>query len=179
MGRNNLRASNTGLGLRDAVPDRRQAFGGSCEPQTMFLQSRDTVVFRRPRDETVEGPRPERTRHQGGATCDRDQRDNGAKKLPEREPVGARILVQEIVRGKTVLGPQFRWGIVGIVKDEKVGNLNDRGTTPACTPRMSKSPVFLSVLIVRADMDPLRLQQAITDTVRQVNKDQTLTDMKT
>jgi len=99
------------------------------------------------------------------------------KYFPNEKPVGARILVQEIVPGKTVLGPEIPWEIVGVVKDEKVGNLDDREDNPGMYVTNEQSPVFFQSLIVRAAIDPLRLQQAITGTVRQVNKDQTLTDM--
>ena len=38
----------------------------------------------------------------------------------DEEPIGKRILVQEIVPGKTQLGPEIPWEIVGVVADEKV-----------------------------------------------------------
>ena len=90
-----------------------------------------------------------------------------------------RILVQEIVPGKTVLGPEIPWEVVGVVKDEKVGNLDETNDNPGMYVSNEQSPVFSQSLVVRAAMDPLRLQQAINDAVHQVNKDQALTDMKT
>jgi len=41
-------------------------------------------------------------------------------------PVGQRILVQEIVPGKTALGDEIPWEVVGVVADEAVGNLDDK-----------------------------------------------------
>ena len=38
--------------------------------------------------------------------------------------------MQEIVPGKTQLGPEIPWEIVGVVADEKVGNLDNRATIP-------------------------------------------------
>ena len=102
------------------------------------------------------------------------------KYFPKEEPVGARILVQEIVPGKTVLGAEIPWEIVGVVKDEKVGNLDDpRDDNPGMYVTNEQSPTFFQSLIVRARMDPLRLQHAITDAVHQVNKDQAVTQLKT
>ena len=102
------------------------------------------------------------------------------KYFPKEEPVGARILVQEIVPGKTVLGAEIPWEIVGVVKDEKVGNLDDiRDDSPGMYVTNEQSPTFFQSLIVRATMDPLRLQHAITDAVHQVNKDQAVTQLKT
>lgn len=101
------------------------------------------------------------------------------KYFQNEEPVGQRILIQEIVPGKTVLGPEIPWEVVGVVKDEKVGNLDDTRDNPGMYVSNEQSPVFFQSLVVRAAMDPLRLQQAINGAVHQVNKDQALTDMKT
>lgn len=101
------------------------------------------------------------------------------KYFPNEEPVGQRILIQEIVPGKTVLGPEIAWEVVGVVKDEKVGNLDDTSDNPGMYVSNEQSPGFFQSLVVRAAMDPRRLQQGINDAVHQVNKDQALTDMKT
>ena len=95
------------------------------------------------------------------------------------EPVGKRILVQEIVPGKTVLGPEIPWEVVGVVKDEKVGNLDDTNDNPGMYVSNEQSPVFFQSIVVRAAMDPLGLQKAIEDAVHQVNKDQAVTNVKT
>ncbi|WP_321470919.1 ABC transporter permease [uncultured Paludibaculum sp.] len=101
------------------------------------------------------------------------------KYFANEEPVGQRILIQEIVPGKTALGPEIPWEVVGVVKDEKVGNLDETRDNPGMYVSNEQSPVFFEALVVRAAMDPLRLQKAITDAVHQVDKDQALTDMKT
>ncbi|MBN9656701.1 MAG: ABC transporter permease [Acidobacteria bacterium] len=101
------------------------------------------------------------------------------KYFPNEEPVGKRILIQEIVPGKTALGEEIPWEVVGVVRDEKVGNLDETSDNPGMYVSNEQSPVFGTSLVVRAAMDPLRLQNAITDAVHQVNKDQALTDMKT
>ena len=101
------------------------------------------------------------------------------KYFPNENPIGKRILVQQIVPGKTQLGPEIPWEVVGVVKDEKVGNLDDTRDNPGMYVTNEQSPVFGQALIVRASMDPLRLQRAITEAVHQVNKDQALPDMKT
>ena len=102
------------------------------------------------------------------------------KYFPNEEPIGKRILVQEIVPGKTQLGPEIAWEIVGVVKDEKVGNLDGAADdNPGMYVTNEQSPVFGQALVVRAAMDPLHLQRAITDAVHQVSRDQALPDMKT
>jgi putative ABC transport system permease protein len=101
------------------------------------------------------------------------------KYFPGEEPVGKRILIQEIVPGKTVLGPEIPWEVVGVTKDEKVGNLDSTRDDPGMYVTNEQSPVFFQALVVRAAMDPRRLQQGINDAVHQVNKDQAVTDVKT
>jgi predicted permease len=101
------------------------------------------------------------------------------KYFPDEEPIGKQILIQEIVPGKTVLGPEIPWQIVGVVKDEKVGNLDETRDNPGMYVTNEQSPVFFQALVVRAAMDPLRLQQAITRAVHQVNKDQALNQIRT
>ena len=48
----------------------------------------------------------------------------------DEDPIGKRILVQEIVPGKTQLGPEIPWEVVGIVADEKVNNIDSRNDNP-------------------------------------------------
>jgi putative ABC transport system permease protein len=101
------------------------------------------------------------------------------KYFTNEEPVGRRILIQEIVPGKTQLGPEIPWEIVGVVKDEKVGNLDDTRDDPGMYVSNEQSPVFFQSLVVRSAMDPLRLRQGIEQAVHQVNKDQALNEIKT
>jgi putative ABC transport system permease protein len=101
------------------------------------------------------------------------------KYFQHEDPVGKRILIQEIVPGKTVLGPEIAWEVVGVVKDEKVGNLDNTRDNPGVYVSNEQSPVFFQALVVRAAMDPLRLQQSISRAVHQLNKDQALSDIKT
>jgi hypothetical protein len=36
------------------------------------------------------------------------------------DPVGKRILIQQIIPGQPALGPEIPWEVVGVVADEKV-----------------------------------------------------------
>ncbi len=102
------------------------------------------------------------------------------KYFAKEDPIGKRIMIQEIVPGKPALGPEVPWEVVGVVKDEKVGNLDDAANdNPGVYVANEQSPVFDQALIVKAALDPLKLQQAITNAVHQVNKDQALSDVKT
>lgn len=101
------------------------------------------------------------------------------KYFPDGQPVGKRILIQEIVPGKTQLGPEIAWEIVGVVADEKVSNLDDKGDNPGLYVTNEQSPVYFQSLVVRTATAPARLQQAIRKAVHEADKDQTLTDVKT
>jgi putative ABC transport system permease protein len=101
------------------------------------------------------------------------------KYFPAGQPVGKRVLIQEIVPGKTQLGPEIAWEIVGVVADEKVSNLDDKGDNPGLYVTNEQSPVYFQSLVVRTATAPARLQQAIRKAVHEADKDQTLTDVKT
>ena len=97
----------------------------------------------------------------------------------DEDPIGKRILVQEIVPGKTQLGPEIPWEVVGVVADEKVNNIDNRGDNPGMYVSNAQSPVFSQALVVRAAMNPAALKQALSTAIHDINKDQTLTDVKT
>ena len=97
----------------------------------------------------------------------------------DEEPVGKRILVQEIVPGKTQLGPEVPWEVVGVVADEKVDNVGGRGDNPGMYVSNEQSPVFYQALVVRAAMDPSGLKQSLSRAIHEINKDQSLTEVKT
>ncbi|MGA2878155.1 MAG: ABC transporter permease [Bryobacteraceae bacterium] len=101
------------------------------------------------------------------------------KYLPNQNPIGKRILIQQIVPGKTQLGPEVAWEVVGVVADERVTNLDAKRDNPGVYVTNDQSPVYFGGLVVRASMNPLFLQKAILKAVHDVNKDQPLTDMKT
>jgi putative ABC transport system permease protein len=92
--------------------------------------------------------------------------------------IGKRILVQEIVPGKTQLGPEIAWEIVGVVADEKVTNIDNRGDNPGMYVSNEQSPVYFAGLVIRAALNPTGLTQPLTRAVHEINKDQTLTEIK-
>ncbi len=101
------------------------------------------------------------------------------KYLPNQNPIGKRILIQQIVPGKTQLGPEVAWEVVGVVADERVTNLDAKRDSPGVYMTNDQSPVYFGGLVVRAAMNPSFLQKAIRNAVYNVNKEQPLTDMKT
>ena len=101
------------------------------------------------------------------------------KYFPDQDPIGTRILVQQIIPGKTQLGPEIAWEVVGVVGDERVTNLDDKRDNPGIYVTNEQSPVYFGGLVVRAATEPSRLVKALRRAVYDVNKEQPLTDVKT
>ena len=101
------------------------------------------------------------------------------KYFPGQDPIGKRILVQQIIPGKTQLGPEIAWEVVGVVGDERVTNLDDKRDNPGIYVTNEQSPVYFGGLVVRAATEPSRLVKALRRAVYDVNKEQPLTDVKT
>jgi putative ABC transport system permease protein len=101
-----------------------------------------------------------------------------AKRYFEKEdPIGQRMLIQEIIAGKTELGPDVSWEVVGVIGDEKIGGPADDRSAGVYVSN-EQSPVYGMVLNVRTAVDPLTLQTAITNAIRRVNKDQAIADIR-
>jgi putative ABC transport system permease protein len=98
--------------------------------------------------------------------------------FPNQDPVGQRILVQQIVPGKTELGPEIAWQVVGVIRDEKINGLDDDRSGGMYVSN-EQSPVYGVSLIVRAGLDPQQLEKPIRAAVDSVNKDQALSNVRT
>jgi putative ABC transport system permease protein len=95
-----------------------------------------------------------------------------------QDPVGKRILIQQIISGKHELGPEVPWQVVGVVADERVGGLDD-DSSPGVYVSYKQSPTTGMAVVVRGAMDPNRLIKAIQTSVWELNKNQALEDVKT
>jgi len=100
------------------------------------------------------------------------------REFPNENPVGQRLLIQEIIPGKTELGPDIAWDIVGVVRDEKVQGMADDRSAGVYVSN-EQSPVYFMTLNVRAQIDPIALQKPISAAIHSVNKDQALNDIRT
>ena len=98
--------------------------------------------------------------------------------FPDQDPIGRRILIQEIVPGQPALGAEIPWEVVGVVSDEQTGGL-DNNLSPVMYVTMMQSPTPFVSLAARGAVDPTTLQRSIADAVHAVNKDQPLSDVLT
>ncbi len=97
--------------------------------------------------------------------------------LQGKEPIGKRILIEQIIPSKHELGPEIPWLVVGVVADEKVNGLDD--SSAGLYVSYKQGPVTDASLVVRGAMDPNNLIKSIQGAVWQVNKNQALPEIKT
>lgn len=93
-----------------------------------------------------------------------------------QNPIGQRILVQQIVPARRELGKDVPWLVVGVVADEKVGDLDD--SSPGLYVPMEQSPTLGAGLVVRGALDPALLSKSVQQAVWKINKNQPLTEIK-
>ena len=98
--------------------------------------------------------------------------------FPNESPIGQHLLVEQIVPGQTALGADVAWEIVGVIKDEKISSLDDTRSAGMYVT-MEQSPIYGVDLVVRAAVEPETLEKAVRAAVAGVNKDQTVTNMRT
>ena len=100
------------------------------------------------------------------------------REFPDEDPIGRRILVREIVPGKTEFGPEIAWEIVGVIAGEKITGLGDEISAGMYVSNQ-QSPTYGINLIVQAGVPPQSLQRAVRSAVDRVNRDQALGDVRT
>ncbi len=92
-------------------------------------------------------------------------------------PIGKRILIQELLYGQPGLGPEIAWEVVGIVGDEQTNDLGDT-KSPGVYVSYAQSPTNDVNLVLSAAADPALLTSAITAAVHSVDKNQALADLR-
>jgi putative ABC transport system permease protein len=94
------------------------------------------------------------------------------------DPIGKRILIQEILYGQPGLGPEIPWEVVGIVGDEQTGSLIDT-KSPGLYVTFGQSPTNDVSMVLRGALDPRTLTTAIHAAVHSVDKHQSVADLET
>jgi len=97
------------------------------------------------------------------------------------DPIGKRILIRQLVFGKSARGPEIPWQVVGVVKDEKVGGkfFSLDADIPVVYVTFYQSPGTRNSLVVRAAMNPLLLSGSIQQAIWKVNKYQAVANIET
>jgi len=98
-----------------------------------------------------------------------------------QDPIGQRILIRQLVFGKSARGPEVPWQIVGVVKDERVGgkvfSLDE--DIPVIYVTFYQSPGTHNSLVVRAAMNPALLSSSIEQAIWKVNNNQAVANVET
>jgi putative ABC transport system permease protein len=100
------------------------------------------------------------------------------REFPNEDPVGKRILIQEIVPGKTELGADLSWEVVGVVHDERINGVADEQSAGFYVSN-EQTPVYFNTLSVKANVKIATVQKAVETAIHGVNRDQPLTDILT
>ena len=97
------------------------------------------------------------------------------------DPIGKRILIRQLVFGKSDRGPDIPWRVVGVVKDEKVGGkyFSLAADIPVVYVTFYQSPYIRNSLVVRAAMNPLLLSESIEQAIWKVNNNQAVANIET
>jgi putative ABC transport system permease protein len=99
------------------------------------------------------------------------------QQFPDQQPVGQRVMIEQIVTGKRELGPEVPWEVVGVVADEKVTGLDD--TSAGVYVSYAQSPIVGISLLAKGIGEPGRLAKSIQQAIWRLDKNQALPDVRT
>jgi len=94
-----------------------------------------------------------------------------------QDPLGQRILINQLIPGQPAVGPEIPWQVVGVVADEKIHRLDE--SSAGLYVSYKQSPSLGTALVVRGAMDPARLVKSIQSAVWQIDRNQAFDDIKT
>jgi predicted permease len=96
----------------------------------------------------------------------------------EQEPIGQRLLIQDVIPGSPALGPEISWEIVGVIADERTASLEGTTRAGVYVP-IEQSPTTFANVVVRGAIEPQALGRAITQAVHEVDRNQVVSDIRT
>jgi len=96
----------------------------------------------------------------------------------DQEPIGQRLLIQDIIPGSPALGPEISWEIVGVIADERTASLEGTTREGVYVP-IEQSPTTFANVVVRGAIEPQALGRAITQAVHEVDRNQVVSDIRT
>jgi putative ABC transport system permease protein len=100
------------------------------------------------------------------------------REFPGENPIGRRILIREMLPGRTQLGEEIAWEIVGVIAGEKITGLGDAISAGVYVSNQ-QSPTYAVSLIVRGHVAPEFLMAPVRAAVAGVNRNQALGDLRT
>jgi putative ABC transport system permease protein len=95
------------------------------------------------------------------------------------DPIGKRILIQEVLLGKRQFRPEIAWEVVGVAADEMLWRLDGKYKMPGVYVTVEQSPYEFLYVVVASTLDAKGLAPAMRKAVAAIDVDQPLTDLKT
>ncbi len=95
----------------------------------------------------------------------------------DEDPIGKRILIQQIIPGKPALGPEIPWQVVGVVSNERTG-MEAGNDSPEDYVSFRQSPTTDAALVIRGAIDPASLVKSAQAAIWQINKNQSFDSVK-
>ena len=99
------------------------------------------------------------------------------QQFPDQDPIGQRVVIEQIVTGKRELGPEIPWEVVGVVADEKVNGLDS--TSAGVYVSYAQSPIVGVSLLAKGVGEPAVLAKSIQQAIWRLDKNQALPDVRT
>ncbi len=99
--------------------------------------------------------------------------------FPHEDPLGKKLLVEELISGKPQLGPSIAWQIVGVIGDVKVSGLGEDEASAEIYVPYTQSPWPGTCLVVSTLSDPMAMANSVKSAIREMDKDQPVTEVKT
>jgi len=99
------------------------------------------------------------------------------QQFPDQDPIGQRVVIEQIVPGKRELGPEVPWEVVGVVADEKVNGLDS--SSAGVYVSYAQSPVVGIALLAKGVGEPGALGKSIQQAIWRLDKNQALPDVRT
>jgi putative ABC transport system permease protein len=98
--------------------------------------------------------------------------------LEGAEPIGKRIVIEQLIPGETRLGPPVEWEIVGVYRDVRNAGPRNDGFPEIDVPFL-QSPWPSARFAVRTGGDPLTVTQSLAAAIRTMDPDLPMADVKT
>ena len=98
--------------------------------------------------------------------------------LPGKDPIGERVIVDQLIPGVAKLGPPLEWQIVGVFHNVRNGNIRNDDYAEIDVP-FGQSPWPRVAVAVRTAGDPLAISKSVAAVVNSMEPDVALADVKT
>ena len=98
--------------------------------------------------------------------------------LPGTEPLGKRLIIEQLIPGVARLGPPLEWEIIGVFHNVRGGSLRNDDRSDIYVP-FEQSPWPRVNFAVRTEGDPLSMSKSIASAMNSMEPDVALADVMT